>query len=98
MLHINFQGHRPFGSRVQVFLKFLPYMGMEAIWPCDLEHLNKLSFPHSMEAPYEIWLQLAWPINLFGLLWADNSLQLAILTDKLKTISILTLPSGCLKV
>ena len=28
MLHINFQGHQPFGSREGDFLMFLPYMGM----------------------------------------------------------------------
>ena len=28
-------------------------------WSCDLDRLNKLSFPHPMEAPYEIWLWLA---------------------------------------
>ena len=55
MLHTNFQGHRPFGSG-EDFLSFLPYMGM-APWPswsCDLDRLNKLMFPHSMEAPYKI--------------------------------------------
>ena len=30
MLHINFQGHHPFGSREEEFLRFLPYMGMAA--------------------------------------------------------------------
>ena len=33
--------------------KFLPYIVM---WP---DHLNKLSFPHPMEPPYEIWLPSA---------------------------------------
>ena len=36
MLHTKFQGHRPFGSREEDFLRFLPYMGMAAIlvmWP-----------------------------------------------------------------
>ena len=36
MLHTNFQGHQPFGSREDAFLRFLPYMGMVAIlvmWP-----------------------------------------------------------------
>ena len=46
MLHTKFQGHRPFGSREE---DILPYM--------DLDHLNKRSFPHPMEAPYEIWFQ-----------------------------------------
>ena len=36
MLHTKLQGHRPFGSREEDFLRFLPYMGMVAIlvmWP-----------------------------------------------------------------
>ena len=28
-------------------------------WSCDLDSTNKLSFPHPMEAPHEIWLQSA---------------------------------------
>ena len=59
MLNTKFQGHRPFGSREEEFLRFLPYMGMAAILSCDLDHLNKLSSPHPMEAPYKIWLQSA---------------------------------------
>ena len=55
MLHTKFQGHRPFGSGEEYFLMFLPYIGMAAI----LALLNKLSFPHPVEAPYEIWLQSA---------------------------------------
>ena len=31
MLHTKFQGHWPFGSREEDFLRFLPYMGMAAI-------------------------------------------------------------------
>ena len=31
MLHIKFQGHLPFGSGEEDFLRFLPYMGMAAI-------------------------------------------------------------------
>ena len=39
MLHLNFQGHRPFGYREEFFI-FLPYMGMAAIlvmWPRPFE-------------------------------------------------------------
>ena len=50
MLHTKFQGHRPFGSREEDFLRFLPYMSMAAIL---------VMFPHPMETPYEIWLQSA---------------------------------------
>ena len=31
MLHTNFEGHRPFGSREKELFMFLPYMGMAAI-------------------------------------------------------------------
>ena len=32
MLHAKFQDHMTFGSGEEEFLKFLPYMGMAAIW------------------------------------------------------------------
>ena len=51
MLHTDFQGHQPFGSGVEDFLRFLPW---RPSWSCDLNWLNKLSFPQPMEAPYEI--------------------------------------------
>ena len=31
MLRTKFQGHQPFGSGGEDFLRFLPYMGMAAI-------------------------------------------------------------------
>ena len=31
MLHTHFQGHRPFGSGEEDFLRFLPYTGVAAI-------------------------------------------------------------------
>ena len=31
MLHTNFQGHRPFGSKEEEFLSFLQHMYMAAI-------------------------------------------------------------------
>ena len=40
MLHTNFKGHRPFGSREEDCLRFLPYMGIAAIlvmWPGPFE-------------------------------------------------------------
>ena len=40
MLHTKFQGHRPFGSREEDFLRFLLYMGMAAnlvMWPEPFE-------------------------------------------------------------
>ena len=70
MLHTKFQGHRPFGSREEDFLWFLPYMGTVAIlvmchighapyWSCGQDHLTKLSFLHPTEAKNEIWIQSA---------------------------------------
>ena len=41
MLQTKFQGHPPFGSREEDFLRFLPYIGMVAIlvrWPGPFEH------------------------------------------------------------
>ena len=57
MPHTKFQGHQLYGSGEED-LRFLSYMGMAA-WSCDQDLLNKLSFPHPMEIPYEIWLQSA---------------------------------------
>ena len=56
MPHAKFQDHRTSGSGEEDFLRFLPYMGMEAIWSGDLDHLYKLSFPLPNEAPHKIWL------------------------------------------
>ena len=56
MLHIKFQGHWPFGSGEDGFYHI---WACRPSWSCDQDHLNKLSFPHPMETPYEIWLQLA---------------------------------------
>ena len=49
MLHTKFQGHRSIGSGEEDFLRFLPYMGMVAMF----------SFLKALEAVYEIWLQSA---------------------------------------
>ena len=37
MKHTKFQDHQPFGSREEDFLRFLPYMGLAAMWPVPLE-------------------------------------------------------------
>ena len=40
MLHTNFQGHRPFGSGEEDFLRFLPCTGVAAsliTWPGPFE-------------------------------------------------------------
>ena len=59
MLHTNFEGHLPFGSREEDVLSFLPYMGMAATMVLDLDYLNQLSFSHPMIAPHDIWLESA---------------------------------------
>ena len=87
MQHTKFQGHWPFGSGEEDFLRFLPYIGMVAIlvmWP----RLNKLLFPHPREAPYEILLWLAqWFKRRRCLKSVDNGWQMteAYLTYKLTT-------------
>ena len=53
MPHIKFPRHRPFDSREEDFLRFLPYMDVATL-VIYLDRLNKLLFPHPMEAPYEI--------------------------------------------
>ena len=42
-------------------------------WSCDQDSLNKLSFPHPKESPYEIWAQLAQ--------WFQRRRSLKMLTD-----------------
>ena len=59
MLHTKFQGHRSIGSGEEDFLRFLPYMGMAAMWSCDPTHLYKFSFPFSLKLSYELWFQIA---------------------------------------
>ena len=54
MLHTKFQGHWPFNLREEDFLMFLPYMGMAATLVMSPGTFEQLSFPHSVEAPYEI--------------------------------------------
>ena len=48
MLHTKFQGHWPFGSREEDFLRFYHIWEWRPSWSCDQEHLSKLSFPHPM--------------------------------------------------
>ena len=54
MLHTNFQGHRPFGSGEEDFLKFLPYIGLVAILV-----MLPGAFEQNFVPPFhEIWLWL----------------------------------------
>ena len=39
----------------KIFEGFLPYMGVAAIWSCDPDAVNKLSFALPKEAPHKIW-------------------------------------------
>ena len=57
MAHTKFQGHRPFGSGEEDLYKV--FITWRPPWSRDQDRLNKLSFPHPMETPYEIWLQSA---------------------------------------
>ena len=56
MLHTKFQG---WFRRKRFFYGFYHLWARWPSWSCDQDHLNKLSFPHPMETPYEIWLQSA---------------------------------------
>ena len=38
------------------FEVFLTYMGVAAIWSCDLDHLYIFTFRLPKEAPHKIWL------------------------------------------
>ena len=55
MMHTKFQGHRPFGSREG----FYQIWAWRPTWLCDQDCLITLTFPHPIEAPYEIWFWLA---------------------------------------
>ena len=56
MLHTKFRESRPAGSGEEDFEGFLPYMGVVAIWSCDPDAANKISFRLPKEAPHKIWL------------------------------------------
>ena len=59
MLHTKFQGHWSVGSGEEDFLRFLPYMGMAAIWSWDPTHLYLFSFLFSFKLLYKLWIQIA---------------------------------------
>ena len=59
MMHIKIQGRWPFGSgEFFFFLSFYHIWPWRPPWSCDQDYFNKLSFPHPIQAPYEIWLWL----------------------------------------
>ena len=43
----------------KIFKGFCCIWVWQPYWSCDLDLLNKFSFPQPMEALHEIWLQLA---------------------------------------
>ena len=46
-------------KKINIFKGFYHIRKWRPSWSCDLDRLNKRSFPHPMEAPYESWLWLA---------------------------------------
>ena len=56
MPYTKFQGHQPLGFE-EIDEGFYHIWAWKPSWSWDLEHLNKLSFQHPMEAPNEIGLQ-----------------------------------------
>ena len=61
MLHSEFQGDLPFGSE-EGFLRFL--WAWQLSWSCDLDHLNKLSFPHPRRLHMKV--DFDWPSGFLG--------------------------------
>ena len=66
ILHTKFHDNRPTDSGGF-------YLIWRPSWSCDLDPANKLSFPHPMDAPHEIWLQSAQ--------WFQRRRCLKMLTD-----------------
>ena len=54
MLHTKFRENRPAGSGKKIFEWFLSYMGVAAIWSCDLDLGIKLSLPLPRDARHKI--------------------------------------------
>ena len=46
MLHTKFQGHWPFDSGEEDLICFYHIWAWWPFLSCDMDHLNKLSFPH----------------------------------------------------
>ena len=71
VLHTKPQGHWPFGSGEEDFLKgFYHLWAWGPSWSCDPDPANKLLFPHPTEASYEIRL---WYAQRF---WRKRSLKM----------------------
>ena len=55
MLHTTFQGHRPFGSGEEDFVRFLPYMDMSAVlvmWPGPFEQTFRSTVPRRLHMKF----------------------------------------------
>ena len=59
MMHTKIQGHQPFGSGVEDFLRFLPYMGMVAILVMWRGPFEQTFVPPSHRS-------CIWNLNLIG--------------------------------
>ena len=46
------KSHPSFGSREEIFIFFLPYMGIRLSWSYDQDHLYNFSFSQPLEATY----------------------------------------------
>lgn len=44
MLHTKFQAYKPTGSGEEAFEGFYHIWALQPSWPCEQDHLNKLSF------------------------------------------------------
>ena len=54
MLHAKFEGHRPFGSRVEIFYRLNHMWAWWSSCSCDINYWNSLSCHYPMEAPHKI--------------------------------------------
>ena len=54
MLHTQFHDNQPTGLGEDFFKGFYLIWAWRPSWSCDLDPVNKLSFPHPMDAPHEI--------------------------------------------
>ena len=59
MLHIIFYGFWSICSAEEDFYGFLLHIGLADMVDLEPGRLNKFSFPQSLEALHEIWLQSA---------------------------------------
>ena len=56
MLHAKFQNHWPSGSGEKIYKRFCYLKPWWPSWSRDPDHLYKLSFPVSKNAPHKVWL------------------------------------------